>query len=540
MTGEGTAEPQPNFLPELQPEQESIETPVQRAIRTGDASHVVHTDDLLAATLNSIEQGRTLHTDTLSQLFNLAADGSAKRDNTSLTSVSWNPTHDAATLIPTFGQNTTLLYTNSVTQPDKTLYQKSIAVIGEAGSRYLVMGGNPMRNYRRDSQALNDQMHQLLLNSLAWLTAGKDTVSANVNIIIAHMDDSYYFPDEQGVRQWLNEYYPHSVTYNEADSCDDDALVNCLNSTTDLLVISQHMNESSSATGVTKTVANAMQRGIPVLYLHLDGGLTALGSSLLSLFDVEYEWDNYWKKLQLADFDASDRINLLPEEIASVKKMVRHLRTQDYAFDWSLCNGENCSAVDGLDKQMQYGADSVRALMTGLDTRKHNLFEDTGYEFQKLLALSGDHLRQSIVFPMDKQSTDDNTLMRAWFADHAVYHYRAINPAQPDMGNFSRSDFSHVTAARQNSQHEQQEELSLRRCIRPAGTNRHCHPAGQLRTSSKSVRQHPASRVNPSMGTRWLQAAQVPAKPAHRNCKRRDYPLHQPIWRACAGSLQQQ
>ena len=83
--------------------------------------------------------------------------------------------------------------------------------------------------------------------------------------------------------------------------------------------------------------------------------------------------------------------------------------------------------------------------MNNLDTAKTNLFTKKGYRLQKLLALLADSYRQQITFPMDKVSTSDTDFMKSYFADHAVYNYRTKSPAQKDMGNFSRSDFSHIT-----------------------------------------------------------------------------------------------
>ena len=383
------------------------ETAVEKAIRTGDARWVEDDNELLDATLASIEAARTLHVDTIQTLFNLQPDGTARDDGSSLTDISWDPTHDAATLLPTFGENANLLYTNSVTQSDKTILQKSIGIIGETDARYLVLGGNPMRNHRRNPESLNPQMHQLLQNSMSWLTNRDNLASAPFNITIANMDNSFYFPDQQGVREWLDDYYPDSVSYNEAGSCDDAALASCLTDATDLLVISQHMNDDSSPTDIAntvKTVANtvtsAMADGIPVLYLHLNGNLTELGAAVLATLQVSYEGDNYWKRLQLEDFDVRDTLNELPADIASVETLLGHLRADDFAFDWSLCTNENCSAVTGLETEVENGADTVRTLMNELDTAKRNIFNEPGFTFQKLLALTGDHLRQSITLSL--------------------------------------------------------------------------------------------------------------------------------------------
>ncbi len=62
-----------------------------------------------------------------------------------------------------------------------------------------------------------------------------------------------------------------------------------------------------------------------------------------------------------------------------------------------------------------------------------------------LLVLIADRFRQNIHFPLDKGNAGNLDFMKSYYADHVVYTYRKVNPLQPDMGNFSRSDFSHIT-----------------------------------------------------------------------------------------------
>lgn len=419
---------------------------VEDALRTGDAS-VATTEELLDATLASITANQRLLLDAKVQLFNLNTDGTAKADGTSLTAVDWNPTHDASLLQSSYGMNTPVLMTNAVTDADYTVYQKEIGIIGERGSRYMVLGGNPLRNYYRDNASINSQMHQFMENSLSWLTARTNLKTAPFNVVIAHMDDGYYFPDERAIRAWLDQRYAGQVSYNAANSCDDGALRNCLTSTDapDLLIISQQMNTNTDPSVVAAAVNTAMARGIPVLYLHLDGDLTDLGNALLSLFHVTYHWDNYWKRLKLTAFDVRQSLSAIPAEIRPINALLQHLKAQDYAFDWSACDEENCSAVVGLSTEFQQGAAAVRSMMSAFDTSKMNLFAGEGFRFQKLLVLLGDSYRKDAHFPMDKVLTDDTTFLKSLFADHAVYNYRTLNPVQPDMGNFSRSDFSHIT-----------------------------------------------------------------------------------------------
>ena len=125
--------------------------------------------------------------------------------------------------------------------------------------------------------------------------------------------------------------------------------------------------------------------------------------------------------------------------------MLNHLLARDYEFDWSYCDGENCSEVPGLYAEFEEGAAAVKSMMNALDTQNRNVFTRDDHTVTKLLALTGDRLRQDVSFPMDKNATDDNLFMRSYFADHAAYYSRAVNPPLPDMGNFSRSSFSHIT-----------------------------------------------------------------------------------------------
>ncbi len=422
--------------------------PVETAIQTGDA-RPVEAEALLDATLAEIESNQGLLFDAKVQLYNLNADGSVKSDNSSLTAISWNPSHDAALFNSLYGTNTNVLRTNSVFVTGKTIYDKEIAIIGESSSKYMVLGSNPMRKYPENPERLNEQMYLFLENSFAWLTGRNDLKTASFNVVIAHLDDSHWFRDESGMQAWLEARYSGQVTYNAENSCDDTQLEICLNANPDLLIISQKANENSDITVITQAVKSAMDNGIPVLYVHWDGGITELGGSLLSLFQVSYHWDNYWKKLGLSDFDGSQFLTSLPTDIKAIKTVLTHFKAKDYAFDWNACTGskgDECDEIPNLKSEFLEGADAIRAMMKAMDLAKQDIFQQTGLKLQKLLILLADRYRQDVVFPMDKKTTDDTVFLKSYFADHAVYNYRQINPTQSDMGNFSRRDFSHITA----------------------------------------------------------------------------------------------
>jgi len=419
--------------------------PVEEALRTGDANAVEDSNLLVRAALEKISEDQEYLNNHIIDIFRLDDNGTARGDGSSLNSLDWNPTHDAAVLSATFGTNVAILKTNNAYQDGYEVVENTIGVIGDSPERYMVLGGNPMRNHYRSPGSINEQMHQFLENGIAWLTDRRDMKTSSFNVVIAQLNDGYYFPDERAVRAWLDERYPEQAKYNDADTCDDALLASCIQDDTDLLIISQQLDEDGSSQRVRDAVEQAMLQGVPVLYMHLDGGLTELGTQLLSLFDTQYAGDNYWRRLELASFDITQYLNAIPEGIQSVQTLLRHFEAQDIALDWSACENENCNDVPGLATEYQAGASYVKNLMNDLDSRKIDLFSSDGQELQKLLALLGDHYRQNVVFPMDKLTTDSNALMKSWYADHAVYNYRLVNQAQRDMGTFSRSDFSNIT-----------------------------------------------------------------------------------------------
>lgn len=413
---------------------------VEQALRTGAVTAVTDTE-LLDAALATITDNRNMLLDAKVKLFNLNADGTAKADGSSLTVLDWNPTHDASTLLSTYGLNTGVLHTNAVYTDGYTVYDKEIGIIGANTARYMVFGGNPLRT----GNVTNAQMQQFMKNSVEWLLQRAELETKAFNVVIAHLDESYYFKDESSVRTWLDTHYAGKVSYNAANSCDDALLAGCVAARPDLLIVSQVANTDSDVAAIAASVQTALQQGIPVLYVHHDGGLTALGEKLLPLFNVTYQWDNYWKKLGLKAFDVTATLGSLPDNIRSIQTMLTHFKAQDYAFDWSVCADGNCDAVVGLQEQFQQGAEAARSMMHDFDVRKVNLFTQQDFRLQKLLALLGDAYRQAVRFPMDKNTTNTTVFLKSLFADHAVYHYRTLNPVQPDMGNFSRSDFRHIT-----------------------------------------------------------------------------------------------
>lgn len=189
--------------------------------------------------------------------------------------------------------------------------------------------------------------------------------------------------------------------------------------------------------------------GKSVLYLHDNWGENTLSDVMENLFEFSFPYGgNYWT----ADAALWNNVQEMQTSIfnglglESIDQILAHFQQNDYALDWSQCDDSGAGAGCQYSDAFGVGAAKLRSLITGLDQRKQVLFpNDGGYRFQKLLILLGDKYRHTVNFPMDKVATDDNEYFKSLFADYAVYNSRILDPVQPDMGNFSRSDFSHIS-----------------------------------------------------------------------------------------------
>ena len=122
---------------------------LEKAIREGDASGLADAAPVFEA-LTALFDANTGKFDAArAKIFGLDGAGDLTAD--SLTGLSWDPTHDAALLLPSFGFNESLLITNDVTDPARPIRNEHIGIVGDTEtSRYVVLGSNPFRNFQRD------------------------------------------------------------------------------------------------------------------------------------------------------------------------------------------------------------------------------------------------------------------------------------------------------------------------------------------------------------------------------------------------------
>ena len=411
---------------------------MKKALLSGDMTELTE-EELIDETLNEIDNLKSHMLDAKIKIFNLNSDATVKSNGASLTSIDWDPTHDACLFDTSLGVNVPVFVTNSVANENYSIYEKTIAAVGKkGGGRYMVFGTNPLRVIG------NRQMQQAMENAISWLVGRDDLKNEPFSVVIAHLDDSFWFRDESKTREWLDKHFNKQAIFNEENSCEGENLQSCLDKKTDLLILSQVSKEDDNISRIIQTVDRALQNDIPILYIHHDGDLKALGKELFAkVFDIKYVWDNYWKKLTLKEFDPSEL--KIPRTLAEIEKIFKHFKADDYSIKWSECKNGKCDEASDFKEEFLNGAKKVKEMLSKLDRDKIAVFDrNDSYRFQKLLILSGDKLRQSVSYPMDKIKNDDNEFLKSLYADYAVYDFRKTNFSQPDTGNFSRSDFSTV------------------------------------------------------------------------------------------------
>lgn len=318
---------------------------------------------------------------------------------------------------------------------------KVLAISGAIGNaRYAAFGHSPFNLFAAGSSTSYEAPFGRLLS---WLLAGSpvDNSALQTNYKVALTSSSS--SSRTNAKNWLTAQAPNW----EIVECDTVATLNTCYNGADLVITN---GGASGDAALSKQALSAyMNNGKPVLYVHTAGwGSNAATAAVGELMGFSLPYGGNWWAQDSASWTNADEMQASIWSqlgLGSVETMLNHFKAEDYAFNWSACDEEDCRTVAGLDSDFLRGAEKVKSIMNGLDSAKVNIFANDGQRLYRLLALLGDKFRQTVQYPMDKNSTNDTAFMKSYYADHAVYNYRTINPVQPDMGNFSRSDFSHIT-----------------------------------------------------------------------------------------------
>ena len=252
--------------------------------------------------------------------------------------------------------------------------------------------------------------------------------------------------------------YPGSTTISswlEANFDGVNVVTVELNSTdVDLTILSKYWSLPNTLTQEVfeAEVQSLLHSGVPLLYLHDSWGSNSYSEYIANINDGTFPYAGVY--LRSVTIAWSNYSQMYESYLDGYTQLFNHLKAEDYQFDWSKCkdsagnyteDGEKCSEVEGLSETFLIGAERIRGLFTALDEQKRAIFDENGSTLAKLYILLADHYRQDVSYPMDKVRSDQMDYFKSLYSDYAVYNTRKIVPVQPDMGNFSRSDFSHIT-----------------------------------------------------------------------------------------------
>ncbi|MGB1009384.1 MAG: ImpA family metalloprotease [Thiolinea sp.] len=313
-----------------------------------------------------------------------------------------------------------------------------LAMAGEkSAARFAAFGSIPTEYFQQNENlSFQEPFKRLLL----WLQRDESAALTAPRTLAL----SFAGGDKNDFKNWIQANIP---AWSVVDCNAVAELVSCYAGAD--LIITGWQGDESEAQAIRDVLADELVIGKPVLYLHTwYEAYNAIAHAIADLLHFSLPYGgNYWAKDAANWTDAATMQESIWSEqgAGSIEVMLQHFKATDYAFDWQDCSG-SCPDTGGFKSGFDNGAKKVRSIMTGLDQERLDIFQTQGSaRWVKLLALLGDQYRQQIQLPMDKNTTDQTVFLKALFADHAVYNYRDINPVQSDMGNFSRSDFSHIT-----------------------------------------------------------------------------------------------
>ncbi len=291
----------------------------------------------------------------------------------------------------------------------------------------------------------NSGYEHAMQNVLAWLLdRNKNELEIATKVRFVMVGNSTFNKSAS----WLETLYPNWDITN----CNDEASVVACAQDADLLITAASTSLADATINALMNAVNAQK--IPKLYIHGNSWNTAKNIDVVMnhfsmSMPVNGSAGNYFSQdsAQWASY-----VDMLGDnsDIAQIKALVSRLKSDDFDYDLANCEQgywhEECENVPEFNVQLDNPARKIRSLLATLDQSKTDIFKENGYELESLLVLLGDHYRRDVEFPMDKITTDINVFSRSLFADNTVFNVREFNAVQPDMGNFSRSDFSHVTA----------------------------------------------------------------------------------------------
>ena len=272
-------------------------------------------------------------------------------------------------------------------------------------------------------------------NIVDWLVGG---TPAPVNVVTAMLSTDSVSKSNA----WLATHFTNTVTVN----CEPADAQTCLTSDVHLLVVGS--SSTASKSDVQAFMARASALKIPTLYVHVHGwNASELTDEVLAPLGFSMQGPggpgNYFSQDSATYTHYQDMVN--DTELKQFVVLAERFAQSNFSYDLASCDTGSCGNIAAFNDQFKSAANALKNKLSELEKNGINIFQQKGYGILKRLVLLGDLYRQQVVYPMDKTTTDVNTFTKALFADYAIYNLRDYNPVPNDLGNFSRTNFSHIT-----------------------------------------------------------------------------------------------
>ncbi len=252
------------------------------------------------------------------------------------------------------------------------------------------------------------------------------------------------------VQTWFSTHYPN-VSFS---SCSDTSFSNeqisqCF-SEVDLVVVASDAMLTDEQLSFGLSVAST--QSIPTLYTHQHSWNSSAQTPIV-LGHMNFAMQsiggpgNYFADDKALWASASEMLEQFPAFVDEYR-WVNAFKNNTLPFNFSTC-ADDCAQL--YDDEYKPSLQTIKSRINALDTSKENIFTHDGqFLVYKSLIVLGDLFRDSINYPMDVTTLDNMLFAKAYFADHTMAYQRPISLTPQSLGNFSRTDFSHINLIDKN------------------------------------------------------------------------------------------
>ncbi len=415
--------------------------PIEQALRTGEYTIITNETELTLFEAMQQETARTRERNNadIAEIFEFGSDGQATSN--SLTNVTWQFESSAIFFSPSFGSSVPLLYANTASNGQALDSPPIVAAIGrQERARFAVLGDNPFRLAALDATTIDDDMHRLMENMIAWLI--DDDPHDGLNVVIANLPETGAYRDQSATRNWLSNRFGDAVSVNSIGSCDSTNFESCITEETDLIFVSRNVRTLNDPQLIQDGVEYAMLQGIPVVYVHAWGNTNAITSNVMDLLGVGPTTRNLDAHITSGFSPVGILADWQSPQVTAIETLIDRIERDDLSYNLSSCRQywrcpENPDFAENVTSHLSDLQDHIDAL----NSQQGGAFPvSTGRRWLGFSVLIGDYYRSLTSYPMSKTITPSRDIVRAFFGDLTALVARDLNPAA-NLGTFGRSEF---------------------------------------------------------------------------------------------------